>query len=82
MVPTNKNLYKGDWCPVRQSMASGNEPNARDLCVHTAHVRQDSCSALTALGIIELSALWEGQQTLNLVFHHCENFDHLNTLKR
>ena len=37
--------------------------------------------ALTALGIIELSALWQGQQTLNLVLHHCENFNHLNTLK-
>ena len=63
-------------------MASGNVLTARDLCIHTAHVRQDSCSALTALGIIELSVLRQGQQTPNLVLRHCENFDHLNTLKR
>ena len=63
-------------------MASGNVPTARNMCVHTAHVRQDSCSALIALGIIELSALRQGQQTPNLVLHHCENFDHLDTLKR
>ena len=51
-------------------MASGNVLTARNLWVHTAHVRQDSCSALTALGIIELSALWQGQQTPNLVLRH------------
>ena len=62
-------------------MASGNVPTARDLCIHTAHVRQDSYSVLTALGIIKLSVLRQGQQTPNLVLRHCENFDHLYALK-
>ena len=34
---------------------------------------------MTALGIINLSALWQGQQTPNLVLRHCENFYHLHT---
>ena len=41
MVPINKKLSKGDWCPVRQNMASGSAPVAVNLCVHTASALQD-----------------------------------------
>ena len=62
---SSKYLFKGNWSPVRLNMGNGNAQAAISLCIPTAPVPQDYCSALITLVTIVQNLQWMITKALN-----------------